>query len=337
MPAHPGREFERGRPERQRIAVAVIPDATGQRVLLARRPDHAAHGGLWEFPGGKQEAGEDMFAALVREVREELDLVVDSAHPLLRIPHDYVGTRVELHVWVVDAWHGQPRGMEGQVLEWVPVPELAGRAFPDANHDIVAALQLPEVVAITPDLAHYDAGFLAAAGEVLGAGVKVLQFRSRRADAVARATALQRLARICRDSGCALMVNGTVEEVHACGARGIQLPAAALMAAGQRPLPRPFLVGASCHGEHELRHAEQLGVDFVLLGSVAATATHPGVPALGWDRFRHLLRHGRRVPVYGLGGMTPADLPAARRAGARGVAMISALWGSVARAGEPVQ
>lgn len=327
MPVRAHSDPTPGAATRVPIAVAVIPDAAGERVLLARRPDHVRHGGLWEFPGGKQEPGEDIPAALARELREELDLEVASARPLLRIPHDYPSLSVELHVWIVDRWNGKPRGMEGQALEWVPVNALAQRAFPEANLGIVTALQLPEVMAVTPDLPHYEAEFETAARRLLASGTGIVQFRSRRADTRARTVALARLAPLCHAAGARLLVNGTVAEMHACGARGLHLPADRLMALERRPLPPPFLVGASCHDERELAHAEALGVDLALLGPVQPTTSHPGAPVLGWERFRDLLRGGRRMPVYGIGGLVPADLDRARRAGARGIAMIGSLWG----------
>lgn len=327
MPAQPGGDSVHDGSNRLHIAVAVIPDAGGTRVLLARRPDHLQHGGLWEFPGGKQEPGEDILAALARELREELDLEVLHARPLLRIPHDYTVARVDLHVWVVDAWHGEPRAMEGQALEWVPVVELGRRAFPEANVGIIRALQLPDVMAITPDLPVYDDAFHAAARGLFATGTALLQFRSRRADAAARADALARLAPLCRDAGAKLVVNGSVAEMRACAAAGIHLAADRLMALERRPLPSPFLVGASCHDERELAHAEHIGADFALLGPVQPTLTHAGAPVLGWDRFRELVQGGRRLPVYALGGLVPADLARAQRAGARGIALIGALWG----------
>jgi 8-oxo-dGTP diphosphatase len=308
------------------IAAAVILDPTRRRVLLARRPAHRAHGGLWEFPGGKQEPGESIEQALARELHEELAIDVGHARPFLRIPHDYPQFSVELHVRIVDEWRGEPRAMEGQALEWVALEELAQREFPAANLDIVAALQLPEILAIKPDLAHYDAGFHAMARMALERGVRAIQFRSRRAGGAARMAALRQLAQMCRAAGARLLVNGSVEEMRSHGAHGLHLSAAALLQLRERPLPRPAIVGASCHDERELAHAERIGVDYALLGPVLPTTSHPEVTPLGWQGFRELLRQGRRIPVYALGGLGIQDLPRARDAGACGVAMISALW-----------
>lgn len=308
------------------IAVGVILDAHRARVLVARRPAHLRHGGMWEFPGGKQEPGESMDNALRRELREELNLHVVAARPFMRVPFDYPDVRVHLHVWVIDEWQGEPRGMQGQEHEWVPVAALQDRAFPEANLRIIAALQLPQLYLITPDLSHYGEEFFSATRSLLGAGVRLLQFRSRRLAAAERPQVLDRLASLCRATGARFMINGSAAEVLACGARGLHLTAARLMELEVRPLPRSFLIGASCHDAEELRQAEKIGADFAVLGPVARTCSHPGAPPLGWSGFTQLTGRGRQIPVFALGGLGPRDMTAAHQAGAWGLAMISAVW-----------
>ena len=122
------------------VAAGVILNA-GNEVLLALRPLHKHQGGLWEFPGGKVEAGESVQAALARELLEELNLVVELAEPLLVTEHDYGDKQVVLDVWVVRRFSGEAQGREGQSLRWVPLRELANYRFPQANAIIVATLQ----------------------------------------------------------------------------------------------------------------------------------------------------------------------------------------------------
>ena len=311
---------------RLQIAVGVILDARRQQVLIARRPDHARHGGMWEFPGGKQEPGETIEVALRRELLEELDLRVLTARPLMRVAHEYAGLRVQLHVWVVDKWLGEPRGMQGQQFEWVPVAALHERKFPRANLRIISALQLPELYLITPDLGSYGTEFFELTRTLLAAGVKLLQFRSYRLAAAERPEVLRRLSALCRESGTRLVVNGDAAEARACGADGVHLSARQLMGTRNRPLPRPLLVGASCHSAEELQQAERIEADFAVLGPVARTHSHPWITPLGWPGFQELALSTRQFPLYALGGLGPQDLDAARQAGARGVAMISAIW-----------
>ncbi len=123
------------------VAVGVILDCDRSRVLLARRAQDAHQGGLWEFPGGKVEAGETPERALVRELCEELVITATRYQPLLRVEHDYEDKSVALDVWVVTAFDGDARGAQGQELRWAQIDQLTDIQFPEANRAIVAELQ----------------------------------------------------------------------------------------------------------------------------------------------------------------------------------------------------
>ncbi len=122
------------------VAVAVIVNAQ-QQVLIALRQSHQHQGGLWEFPGGKVEAKEQVEAALCREVKEEVNLVVEAAQPMTTIEHDYKDKTVLLDVWLVTAFSGQIQGNEGQKTHWCPISEIDQFAFPDANAEIITQLK----------------------------------------------------------------------------------------------------------------------------------------------------------------------------------------------------
>ena len=125
--------------EAVRVAVGLVADAAGA-ILITRRPDHAHQGGLWEFPGGKVEAGETVTATLRRELHEELGIRVQAAEPLLHIRHAYPDKTVLLEVWRVTAYQGEPHGREGQPLTWVLPARLADFAFPAADAPIIEVL-----------------------------------------------------------------------------------------------------------------------------------------------------------------------------------------------------
>ena len=122
------------------VAVGIVADPTGA-ILIARRPDHAHQGGLWEFPGGKVEADEAVETALRRELQEELGIAVQTAEPWLQIRHAYPDKTVLLDVWRVTAWRGEPHGREGQPLTWASPAKLADFAFPAADESIIARLR----------------------------------------------------------------------------------------------------------------------------------------------------------------------------------------------------
>ncbi|MBB6522718.1 8-oxo-dGTP diphosphatase MutT [Pseudoteredinibacter isoporae] len=112
-----------------------------QQILLAKRPEHLHQGGLWEFPGGKLEAGEEALSGLSRELQEELDIEVLEASPLMDVKHDYGDKQVFLDIWQVSRFKGEARGVEGQLLRWVPLAELDQYEFPAANATIVERLK----------------------------------------------------------------------------------------------------------------------------------------------------------------------------------------------------
>jgi 8-oxo-dGTP diphosphatase len=121
------------------VAVGVILDAD-RNVLITRRADTAHQGGLWEFPGGKVEAGETLQQALTRELREELGIEVGRTSALLEIRHDYEDKAVLLDVHVVWDYSGEARGLEDQPLAWVTPGKLSQYEFPAANVPIIEAI-----------------------------------------------------------------------------------------------------------------------------------------------------------------------------------------------------
>ncbi len=122
-----------------RVVAAVLQDDHG-RVLIAQRPPGKHMAGYWEFPGGKIGAHESVEAALARELAEELGIVLQRCHPLLQLRHDYADRVVELDVFVVDEYRGEPRGLESQALRWVPAAELGQQPLLPADRPIVEAL-----------------------------------------------------------------------------------------------------------------------------------------------------------------------------------------------------
>jgi 8-oxo-dGTP diphosphatase len=117
----------------------LIRDAGG-RVLINQRRAGTHRAGEWEFPGGKRRREERPFDALRRELAEELGIDVIEAEPFLRLEHDYGDRLVELDVWHVTRYRGEPHAREGQPLRWIVPPELLRVALLPADRPIVEAL-----------------------------------------------------------------------------------------------------------------------------------------------------------------------------------------------------
>lgn len=120
------------------IVVAAI--RKNGRYLLGKRPENGLLGGLWEFPGGKVEAGEDHTAALVREVREELGIDIAVGGLVACVNHAYSHFKVTLNVYACRHINGTPRPNAHTELKWVSPNRFEEFAFPKANHKFLALL-----------------------------------------------------------------------------------------------------------------------------------------------------------------------------------------------------
>lgn len=131
-------------PQRPVILVSAVAlvDADG-RVLLARRPAGKSMAGLWEFPGGKIEAGETPEAALIRELDEELgiDTAESCLAPLSFASHAYEDFHLLMLVYVCRKWNGTPRQLEGNELTWVRPARLRDYDMPPADLPLIPVLQ----------------------------------------------------------------------------------------------------------------------------------------------------------------------------------------------------
>ncbi len=303
------------------MVAAVLRDGYG-RVLLARRPVGKAHAGLWEFPGGKLEPGEDASAALSRELDEELGIEVLAARPLLAIPHE----GIVLDVWEVTAFAGRAHAREAQAIAWVDPARVDASTMPPADRPALAALRLPDRYLVTPDV---EVGgedvFLDNLGRALVDGVCLVNLRLPHADRMHVARLARAARALCARHAARLLLHADWVLAEVLGLDGVQLPMAVARELDARPLPGSRLVGVSCHDASELEHAARIGADFATLAPVLPTASHPGAPTLGWDAARALVA-GTRIPVYLLGGLGVADIAAARAGGAQGIAAIRGLW-----------
>jgi len=124
------------------VAAVALIDVDG-RVLLARRPEGKAMAGLWEFPGGKLRPGELPEQALIRELREELDIETrDSClAPFAFASHGYEDFHLLMPLYLCRVWQGTMRPLEGQELAWVRPPRLADYPMPPADAPLVALLR----------------------------------------------------------------------------------------------------------------------------------------------------------------------------------------------------
>ncbi|WP_394239990.1 Nudix family hydrolase [Halopseudomonas laoshanensis] len=331
------------------VMAAVIRRADGC-ILIAKRPDAAHQGGLWEFPGGKLEEGEPRLDGLARELQEELGIQITNAHPLIDIRHDYPDKSIRLDVWSVSAFSGEAHGAEGQQVRWVAPQDLGQYAFPAANKPIVLAATLPQRYLITPE--NYDADQLIAGLEVASKlGVRMAQLRLAglsQEDYATLATTLmaktgEALVWLLKGEQPPLkgagwhVTSAQLRELHAVGwCKGKPFATRPPLLQSTDELERrpecdetwDGLLAASCHNAEELKMANDIGADFATLSPVLPTQSHPGAAHLGWERAAELVAMAN-MPVYLLGGLSSDDLERAQEIGAHGIAGISGLWPAV--------
>lgn len=369
------------------VAAGLILTRDG-RLLLAQRPGDKAWSGWWELPGGKLEPGETPTQALVRELKEELDITVTVSTPWVTYTHEYPKTVVRLAFHRVTAWEGEPSGIEGQALAWTTIhgPASVSPLLP-ATEPPLRWLRLPDHYLLTsigsPDGLQ---PFLHKLDAALQAGVRLVQFREpawakqcNNAEDPALYDAFQQVLKRCRQVGAGCLVNSVHPAAWAEQADGIHYRAAdastiatAAAQAGAHPLdmattangPQPSAsfgdkdgassgkgdatvdqdesindradpvtpalpgamrghryVGMSAHTEHDLQVARQIQADFVVLGHVLDTPSHPDVPCMGWHRFSELNQQAG-LPAFAIGGQSSATLQTATASGAHGIAGI---------------
>ncbi len=298
------------------VAVGVIEDADGN-VLIAKRPEHKLLGGLWEFPGGKIEADENVLEGLSRELHEELGIQPLRQRPLIKISYDFVEYEVLLDVWHIQSFSGMPYGRENQPILWVNKYKLDRYSFPDANVPIIRAIQLPSVYKIKTET-FSDRHCEPHRGEAIHEAARMDCFGL---------AASQRQSELVRFRNCRpesynpntmLDLPFYNDELPIAG---LHLNSNELYQFNKRPIPKHKLLGASLHTLDDIQQANKIQCDFGMLSPVKHTPSHPDATPIGWEKFAELIQTAH-FPVYALGGMTLNDLETAWQHGAQGIAGI---------------
>ena len=122
------------------VAAGILHDRSG-RVLIPERLCDGPFDGLWEFPGGKIGDNESSGEALKRELAEELGIEVTDAKTFMELHHEYPDRIVDLEFFLVSEWNGEPEGLEGQGVRWLPARDLDPDELLPADAPVVAAIQ----------------------------------------------------------------------------------------------------------------------------------------------------------------------------------------------------
>jgi len=192
-----------------------------------------------------------------------------------------------------------------------------------ANAPILRSLELPTLYAISNAAELGVEEFMLRLETALHKGLRLVQLREKNISHEELRELAQRVVTLAHAYGARVLLNGDVALAQEVGADGVQLTGAQLAELQSRP--EVSWCAASCHSVEELRRAEELGCDFVLLSPVLPTKSHPGAAHLGWGSFAEIAA-GASIPVYALGGLTQADMETAWRHGAHGISLLRQAW-----------
>lgn len=301
-------------------------------LLIAQRTAQQSFAGFWEFPGGKIEPNESPQMALIRELKEELNIEVSDPQPCFTFlyPQTQPGKSLRFYVFKVKHFQGQPIGNEGQPIQYVPFAKLNHYRFPEANRIITNTLTLPTEYGITPDLAtlgDQDAFIQQVCDSQARHQLKLLQLRT---PSLAEHDYIQlaKTLRSClQDKSCELVLNCSVETAMRLNSPAIHLSkrsqASLLSHLTNERLDylQATFVSFAAHNEQDLLFQQSVPVNCTLLSPVKTTQTHPEAPPLGWQTFQDITQYSQ-TPVYALGGLIKADLSKAQAMGGYGIAGI---------------
>ncbi len=300
------------------VAAGVIRRPDG-RILLSLRPTDAHQGGLWEFPGGKVERSERAIEALTRELYEELGLRVRSAMPLIRIAYEYPDRRVDLRVFEVTEWSGEPYGREGQQVAWFAANDLSGVCVPAANDGIRTAAQLPDLAICTSLEGGQHERDIASLESYLKAGIRLIRLSTPASDDPDLLRTLAQAADLCRIYGARMTVCSARPNRPASNLYGVHVSANDLRGGFQPPSNSNLLTSASCQNRSDLDLAEKIGVDFVYLEYLQPPASVGG-HGRQWRSLRAASSR-LKIPAYACGSVSASDAFMARSMGCQGVAL----------------
>ncbi|GKS70203.1 8-oxo-dGTP diphosphatase [Nitrosomonas sp. PY1] len=303
------------------VVAAVIMRPDG-KFLLTRRPGGKLYSGYWEFPGGKVETGETLIQSMERELWEELGIQVIHAQRWITRVFMYPHATVRLNFFRILAWNGKLEPREKQGLFWQSPEHVNVSPILPANTPILRALRLPPIYAITHASEIGIENSLIQIQTAFQQGLRLLQIREKTMERTSLLNFSTQVIALAKTFQAKVLINSDIELAHEVGADGVHLPASQLMSISERPTTtESFLCGASCHNAEELYAAEKLALDFVVLGPVQPTLTHPNGSTLGWNRFARLIQNAS-VPVYALGGLRRNNLTMAQELGAHGIALM---------------
>jgi len=297
------------------VVVGIINNSNNE-VFIAKRQKNQFMSGYWELPGGKVEPGEDHVNAIKRELFEETGITVKDCSLVQMIQHIYSEKTINLSVYSIDDYLGEPVGFEGQEITWSSADKFKNFKLLPTMWRIIHKFSLPKFYWITPDNHQSDKVFNECKKR-LSNGIKFIQLRSKTS---LDNTYIEKIHRLCKENQAKLILN-TPNKTFNELCDGWHLTSLELMSLKERPVIEEKLIGASTHNTDEALHAENISADYITLSPIEKTLTHPNSIPLGWKDASDIIEKCN-LPVFLLGGMKKELVEKALSIGAQGVAGI---------------
>jgi len=321
------------------VAVAIIRNPEGE-VLINQRLGNDGYKGHWEFPGGKLEKDESAEQALIRECHEEIDIEISACSPLITFTHSYPDKTVRLHVFLVTEFVNQPRPIEGQPLKWVKIEALVAHDLLPADITIIRALQLSDYCIVTPkinsaeSLKHFvnkikvfvqrQSSFILQVRQHHMSQTRYIDFFTELLLQLEKENISLRNIQFQLNTFLDTFLKIQDNNVKKLSL-GLHLSSTELLKyrQGDDSQLKNYLVGASVHSNTEIEIGLENKLDYLILGTVQPSMTHPSKKPLLWSKFAELTKD-KPISIYAIGGMRVKDLAKAKMHGARGIAGINA-------------
>lgn len=297
--------------------------------LVCQRPKGKPWSGLWEFPGGKIELGEDPATALCREWREELAVTPTAFTLMSSIDYSYPKNKVCLHVFLITQLQGKITPLEQQKVSFKSEQELFSIDMLPANRFVLSRFMLSSYYYMTSESLWQHNNWEEKLAKIICSGIKQVRLRRDSFDKKSYSDLVRSCAKICHKNKALLFIDCAEPDLLQY-ADGVHLAVKDWSLLTARPCSENKWLGMSVHNSSELISAQQLGCDFVTISPVNHTTSHPEHAALGWEALKGLCTT-TYMAVYALGGVSPADIRVARQHGAFGVAGISGFFNDCAQ------
>jgi 8-oxo-dGTP diphosphatase len=289
-------------------------------ILIAKRQDHQFMPGFWELPGGKIEPGESDQEAIIRELKEELGIVVADLSIHQTMVYQYTDRIIELSIYNISKYQNIPEGIEGQEITWSGVDQLSTFNLLPTMKAFIDSITLPNKYWITPSSNHQSDKWIKKFDEKLKQNISLIQLRSK---VKLDSGFITDLHEKCKQNNVKLLLNTPNKNFSESCGDGWHLTTSEMLKMNNRPCSNDKILGVSTHDLTEALKAQKMGADFVVISPVQATQTHPGTTPIGWEAAQEVVTK-LNIPVYFLGGMALNDLDKTLNLGAQGIAGVSA-------------